>query len=195
MRKLTTGLLASYKAINSKYYAAKKARQEAAAKVGSSTNAASDYVMTAGDILGGRYKVTESIGKGSFGQVVSAEDIREGPTLGRKVAVKVIKAREAFRKQAKTEIKLLEALNTKDAENQWCIGALLPLAAKDAPPPLPPHTHTRRSAHLNRPSHPPPPQCASSSPLTTTATRASCLSTLASICTSYCGARTSRACR
>ena len=55
--------------------------------------------------------------------MVSAEDMREGPTFGRKVAVKVIKAREAFRKQAKTEIKLLEMLNSKDPEDQWCIGA------------------------------------------------------------------------
>ena len=71
--------------------------------------------------------------------MVSAEDIREGPTFGRKVAVKVIKAREAFRKQAKTEIKLLEMLNTKDPEDQWCIGAWVGRAARARfPPPSPP---------------------------------------------------------
>ena len=66
LRKLTTGLLATYKAINNKYYAAKKARQQAAAAAGGGGQAAaastgsSDYVMTAGDVLGGRYRVTES---------------------------------------------------------------------------------------------------------------------------------------
>jgi dual specificity tyrosine-phosphorylation-regulated kinase 1 len=140
-------LLATYKAINNKYYAAKKARQAAAAAGAAPASGTSDYVMVVGDVLGGRYRVTESIGKGSFGQVVSAEDIREGPTLGRKVAVKVIKAREAFRKQAKTEIKLLEMLNSKDPEDQWCIGAcrweLLrvkqpgPASSPSLPPPPP----------------------------------------------------------
>ena len=57
------------------------------------------------------------------GQVVAAEDTKEGPQHGRKVAVKVIKAKEAFRRQAKEEIKLLEKLNQKDPEDQWCIGA------------------------------------------------------------------------
>ena len=120
MRKLTTGLLATYKAINARYYQRKK-EKAAAAKAES---ASSDYVMVAGSLLGGRYKVLDSIGKGSFGQVVSAEDTKEGPTQGRKVAIKVIKAREAFRKQAKMEVKLLEMLNQKDPDDQWCIGEL-----------------------------------------------------------------------
>jgi dual specificity tyrosine-phosphorylation-regulated kinase 1 len=120
MRKLTTGLLATYKAINVRYYEKKKARAAAGGKHESGT---SDYVLVVGQVLGGRYKVLESIGKGSFGQVVAAEDTREGPHQGRRVAVKIIKAREAFRKQAKMEIKLLEMLNQKDPEDQWCIGA------------------------------------------------------------------------
>ena len=128
MRKLTTGLLTTYKAINARYYERKKAR----AAAGGKGESASDYVMVVGQMLGGRYKVLESIGKGSFGQVVSAEDTKEGPTQGRKVAIKVIKAREAFRKQAKMEVKLLEMLNQKDPEDQWCIGALL-LACASAP--------------------------------------------------------------
>jgi len=119
MRKLTTGLLLTYKAINNRYYQKKKERAAAA----KAEAASADYNMVVGEILGGRYKVLDSIGKGSFGQVVAAEDQKEGSNLGRKVAIKVIKAREAFRKQAKLEINLLEMLNKKDPDDQWCIGA------------------------------------------------------------------------
>jgi hypothetical protein len=114
IRKVTTGLLRTYKLINERYYVAKrelKASQE---------RREVDYQVTAGQMLG-NYKVIESMGKGSFGQVVSAEDMRD-PGSGRKVAVKVIKNREAFRRQAKTEIKLLDMLNKKDEDDQWCIG-------------------------------------------------------------------------
>ena len=122
VRKLTTGLLALYKSINTKYYQKKKERAARPASAVKDPSAA-DYVVTPGDMLGGRYRVVESMGKGSFGQVVAAEDTKEGPSCGRRVAVKVIKAREAFRRQAKTEIKLLETLNKKDPDDQWCIGA------------------------------------------------------------------------
>jgi hypothetical protein len=151
MRKLTTGLLATYKAINFRYYEKKKARAAAGGKADAGS---SDYVMVVGQLLGGRYKVLESIGKGSFGQVVAAEDTKEGPQQGRKVAVKVIKAREAFRKQAKMEVKLLEMLNQKDPEDQWCIGERplwgSPLYAPRLPHSAPPHTHARH------PLRPPP---------------------------------------
>ncbi len=123
MRKLTTGLLATYKTINNKYYAAKKERAAKASAAASKVEAVSaDYAVTPGDMLGGRYRVVRSIGKGSFGQVVTCVDTKEGASCGREVAVKVIKAREAFRRQAKTEISLLETLNKKDPEDQWCIG-------------------------------------------------------------------------
>ncbi len=118
LRKLTTSLLATFKQINNRYYQQKKERQ-AAKSGGADAKREADYVVTPGDMLGPNYRVVESMGKGSFGQVVCAEDIRTGV----KVAVKVIKNREAFRRQAKTEIKLLELLNRKDPEDQWCIGA------------------------------------------------------------------------
>jgi len=78
-----------------------------------------DYTATPGDMLGPNYRVEESMGKGSFGQVVSAIDVRSGV----RVAVKVIKNKEAFRRQAPTEIRLLELLNRRDPEDNWCIGA------------------------------------------------------------------------
>ena len=58
-----------------------------------------------------------SFPQGSFGQVVSATDMK----TGNKVAVKVIKNKEAFRRQARTEIRLLKMLNEKDPGDQWCI--------------------------------------------------------------------------
>lgn len=108
--------MATYKLINHRYYEAKKAK----AKQGGSA-AREDFSVVAGELLGpgGKYRVEESMGKGSFGQVVSC--INTG--TGAKVAVKVIKNKEAFRRQARTEIKLLELLNKKDPEDQWCIGA------------------------------------------------------------------------
>jgi len=112
LRKLTTGLLSTYKLINHRYYEMKKLK----AKAGTTKE---DYQVTVGDVLGGHYKVEESMGKGSFGQVVSAVDTRSGA----KVAVKVIKNKDAFRRQARTEIRLLELLNKKDPDDQWCIGS------------------------------------------------------------------------
>ena len=114
IRKLTTGLLSTYKLINTRYYEAKKAKQ--AAKAGASRT--EDYSVKAGDLLGSRYRVEESMGKGSFGQVVSAVDI----DTNTKVAVKVIKNKDAFRRQAKIETELLDLLNRKDPDDQWCIG-------------------------------------------------------------------------
>lgn len=152
LRKLTTSLLTTYKLINTKYYAAKKERAARVAAAGARTESANaDYQVVANDRLGanGRYRVIESLGKGSFGQVVSAEDMQEHCI----VAVKVIKARDAFRRQAKSETKLLEKLNKQDTEDQWCIGearadstrasfstgrALTLLIYFRAPPPYPP---------------------------------------------------------
>ena len=131
LRKLTTGLLGTYKLINQRYYEAKKARQ--------ARSKAEEYQVVPGDMLGGHYKVDESLGKGSFGQVVSATDSRSGA----KVAVKVIKNKDAFRRQARTEIRLLELLNKKDPDDQWCIGEAgvaehgcgCVVVAHDTPPP------------------------------------------------------------
>ena len=55
--------------------------------------------------------------QGSFGQVCSCIDTK----TGNKTAVKVIKNKEAFRRQARTEIRLLKMLNDKDPSDQWCI--------------------------------------------------------------------------
>lgn len=116
VRKLTVNLLATYKEINAVYYRKKRERQ-AQKDAEASGKAVYDYQVKIGDMLGTKYRVAESLGKGSFGQVVSAVDI----TTGQRVAVKVIKNKEAFRRQARTEIRLLQTLNEKDPSDQWCI--------------------------------------------------------------------------
>lgn len=80
-----------------------------------------DYIVTAGELFYGRYKIKERIGKGSFGQVVRAEDIE----TKREVAIKIIKSKKPFLLQAKTEIELLTHLWEKDPEDQNNIVRLL----------------------------------------------------------------------
>ena len=54
------------------------------------------------------------MGKGSFGQVVQAYD----KEAQKNVAIKIIKSKTPFFKQAKTEIELLQYLNKKDPNDQ-----------------------------------------------------------------------------
>lgn len=77
-----------------------------------------DYIVTQGEMFYDRYRIKERIGKGSFGQVVRAEDIESH----REVAIKIIKSKKPFLMQAKTEIELLTHLWEKDPEDQHNIG-------------------------------------------------------------------------
>lgn len=80
-----------------------------------------DYIVTSGELFYGRYRIKERIGKGSFGQVVRAEDV----DTRKDVAIKIIKSKKPFLIQAKTEIELLTHLNEKDNEDQHNIVRLL----------------------------------------------------------------------
>lgn len=77
-----------------------------------------DYIVQAGEIWGNRYQVLNIIGKGSFGQVVRALD---GVTKSY-VAIKIIKNKRAFTKQAAIEIGLLQRMNRLDADDSRCVG-------------------------------------------------------------------------
>jgi len=122
--KLSISLIDTYKQINTVYYEERDARRAARAKEkskkGQGTNNNGwddehyDYIITTGELFYGRYRIKERIGKGSFGQVVRAEDTQEG----KDVAIKIIKSKKPFLMQAKTEIDLLTHLNEKDADDQ-----------------------------------------------------------------------------
>lgn len=71
-----------------------------------------DYHVRIKDHLSYRYEILESLGKGSFGQVLKCRDhkaIKSDPdnTI---VAIKIIRNKKKFLHQAQTEVKILEQL-------------------------------------------------------------------------------------
>jgi hypothetical protein len=127
--KLTVTLINTYKQINRVYYQDRESRRKTQPKVdtGATTNNGwddenFDYIITEGEMFYGRYKLKERIGKGSFGQVVRAEDVQ----TQRDVAIKIIKSKRPFLMQAKTEIELLRLLSEKDPEDKNNIGTCMP---------------------------------------------------------------------
>lgn len=65
-----------------------------------------DYLVQLRDHLDYRYEVLETMGKGSFGQVLKCFDHRSGQT----VAVKIIRNKKRFHAQALVEVKILQDL-------------------------------------------------------------------------------------
>jgi dual specificity tyrosine-phosphorylation-regulated kinase 1 len=125
LMKLSVSLIDTYKHINTVYYEERDARRKSREKTkGTGTNNNGwdddnyDYIITTGELFYGRYRIKERIGKGSFGQVVRAEDIESR----REVAIKIIKSKKPFLLQAKTEIELLTHLFEKDQEDQHNCG-------------------------------------------------------------------------
>lgn len=135
--KLSVSLIDTYKDINTLYYEERDARRAARAKEkakkasqqtpsvpgqGANNNGWDDenydYIINPGELFYGRYKIKERIGKGSFGQVVRAEDTEQNCD----VAIKIIKSKKPFLMQAKTEIELLTHLNDKDGGDQYNVG-------------------------------------------------------------------------
>jgi hypothetical protein len=128
--KLSVNLIDTYKRINEAYYDRK--REAVAAENAEKRNEPRgqgvhnhgwddehyDYILRSGEILEGRYRLSERIGKGSFGQVVRAFDIE----TNKDVAIKIIKSRRPFLLQARTEIDLLTHLKTQDPSDQNNIG-------------------------------------------------------------------------
>jgi len=65
-----------------------------------------DYQVVTHDHLAFRYEVTDTLGKGSFGQVLGCRD----HCTGHSVAVKIIRNKKRFHHQALVEIKILDNL-------------------------------------------------------------------------------------
>eukprot|EP01043_Picozoa_sp_COSAG02_P051738 COSAG02_NODE_5484_length_4288_cov_15.095727_2_plen_597_part_00 len=134
--KLSVKLIETYNHINEVYYSQQKEKKKWDDKN-------SDYIVKSGDLIGnGRYRLKKVIGSGSFGQVVSAIDTKlpglcdacalpedtKGPLPGLpsyphhptgrcEVAIKIIKNKPAFHRQAKVEIELLALLNSLQQSN------------------------------------------------------------------------------
>ena len=65
-----------------------------------------DYQVVTHDHLAFRYEITDTLGKGSFGQVLGCRD----HGTGQSVAVKIIRNKKRFHHQALVEIKILDNL-------------------------------------------------------------------------------------
>jgi hypothetical protein len=131
--KLSLQLIDVYKKINRDYYTSRNADGNRPA--GNNSRDASggngqgaqnfgwddenyDYILHPGEMIQGRYKIEERIGKGSFGQVVRAYDTE----TSQDVAIKIIKSRPPFLLQARTEIDLLVHLRERDPDDLHNIG-------------------------------------------------------------------------
>ncbi|KAI0362771.1 hypothetical protein OH77DRAFT_1467846 [Trametes cingulata] len=73
-----------------------------------------DYQVVNHDHLAYRYEVIDTLGKGSFGQVLHCRD----HATGESVAIKIIRNKKRFHHQALVEIKILENLRKWDAEEK-----------------------------------------------------------------------------
>ena len=65
-----------------------------------------DYLVVTRDHLAYRYEVIDTLGKGSFGQVLHCRD----HCTGESVAIKIIRNKKRFHHQALVEIKILDSL-------------------------------------------------------------------------------------
>ncbi|KAJ4488299.1 kinase-like domain-containing protein [Lentinula aciculospora] len=73
-----------------------------------------DYQVVNHDHLAYRYEVIDTLGKGSFGQVLHCRD----HCTGESVAIKIIRNKKRFHHQALVEIKILDNLRKWDAEEK-----------------------------------------------------------------------------
>ncbi|KAG6849418.1 hypothetical protein H0H93_008664 [Arthromyces matolae] len=71
-----------------------------------------DYLVVSKDHLAYRYEIIDTLGKGSFGQVLQCRD----HCTGESVAVKIIRNKKRFHHQALVEIKILDNLKKWDAD-------------------------------------------------------------------------------
>ncbi|KAA0171906.1 hypothetical protein FNF27_06177 [Cafeteria roenbergensis] len=80
-------------------------------------DARGEYQVREGDHILYRYEVTGRLGAGSFGQVVRCLDHKTGES----VAIKVVRNRKRFHKQARVEVALLERIRAADTDGTACV--------------------------------------------------------------------------
>ncbi|KAI7906804.1 kinase-like domain-containing protein [Cokeromyces recurvatus] len=87
-----------------------------------------DYKIVLKDHINYRYEIIESLGKGSFGQVVKCRDhkLAERESMNNSiVAVKIIRNKKRFYAQAQTEVKILDKIMKWDSKNKHFIVRML----------------------------------------------------------------------
>jgi len=87
-----------------------------------------------GDILQAKYKITKTLGEGTFGKVVEVKDLRDNNYLihkpkisreNRRIALKIIKNVDKYREAAKLEINVLKKIKEKDPHGKYlCVQML-----------------------------------------------------------------------
>ena len=108
------------------YYAGQNCENKIAAPVPGGVNYGydderGDYTFVMKDHMNYRYEVIQTLGRGSFGQVVKAYDHR----LGTHVALKVIRNKKRFHQQAEVEVRVLTHLRDKDPDAKYGIIRLI----------------------------------------------------------------------
>ncbi|CAG9328544.1 unnamed protein product [Blepharisma stoltei] len=78
-------------------------------------NEGGDYEIVMCDHIAYRYEIIDRIGKGSFGQVLKVYDHKRKNLL----ALKIIKSKAKFQKQAEVEIEVLKFLRKKDEKDKY----------------------------------------------------------------------------
>ncbi|TCD60316.1 hypothetical protein EIP91_010354 [Steccherinum ochraceum] len=73
-----------------------------------------DYLVVPHDHLAFRYEIIDTLGKGSFGQVLHCRDHCSGES----VAIKIIRNKKRFHHQALVEIKILDSLRKWDSDEK-----------------------------------------------------------------------------
>ena len=76
-----------------------------------------DYKISIGDHISYRYEILKILGQGSFGQVLRVYDHKDK----QKLALKIIRNKSRFHKQAIVEIEVLRFLKENDPKNIYCV--------------------------------------------------------------------------
>jgi hypothetical protein len=76
-----------------------------------------DYKVVVGDQIAYRFEILKILGQGSFGQVLRVYDHKEN----QKLALKIIRNKSRFHKQAMVEIDVLRYLKEKDPKGTHCV--------------------------------------------------------------------------
>ncbi|XP_061473262.1 dual specificity protein kinase CLK4 isoform X2 [Rhineura floridana] len=78
-------------------------------------------ICQSGDVLRARYEIISTLGEGAFGKVVECIDHH---MRGMHVAIKIVKSVGRYREAARSEIQVLEHLNTLDPSSTRCVQIL-----------------------------------------------------------------------